>query len=164
MSSGWMQRLMIVARAAAAHGPAMGGGRAPHLLFLLLLPVLAGLLFAGPAAGSLAGSSWIGHGLSVEPAELRSADLPFEAGRDPLESRPALKRGSVSMAAVESSRRKVRVPQRPPAQPLILTNRFVADGLTRSHARPWPWPEPALKLAEPGRPFPARGPPLWKAA
>lgn len=163
MAIGWTQRLSIVAQAAAC-GPAIGRGRVSHLFLLLLLPVLAGILFAGPAADSLAGSSWIGHGLTVEPAELRSGEVPFEATRDPLESRPALKRGSVSMAAVESSRRKMRAPQRPPAQPLILTNRCVADGLTRSHARPWPRPEPAPKLAEPGRPFPARGPPLWKTA
>ena len=157
-------RKLVVWAGQEAHGSEVGNGRASHLLLLLLLPLLTCLLFAVPAFHGLAGSSWTGHEFRSESHELRSADLPLEAIHDPLEKRPALTRGGAAMAAVESSRRKLRVPLRPAAQPLILTTRFDTDSLARSHARPWPWPKPALKPDAPSRPFPARGPPSREAA
>ena len=170
MSIGGMQWLITVARRAAFRpgreepGSGVGHGPESRRILHLLLPVLALILFADLAGLTIAGNALNGAEARFEPAELRSGDLPLEAGRDPLESRPALKRGGFVVAAVESSRRKMRVPQRPPAQPLILTSRFIANGKVWSHDHPWPRFEPPLNRSVPGRPFLARGPPSWTSA
>ena len=120
---------------------------------LLLLPVMAAVLFAWMAGD-------FGPGGTVAPpelAELRSGDA--SPG-----SQPALKRGGVVLVGVESSRRKLRVAQRPQDQPLILTGRYIADGEVEAHTRPSPWSEPPLKVALPARLFLARGPPGWNVA
>ena len=123
-------------------------------LLLLLLPALAFVLFAELAGPELAGAPWNRAIVALEPAKLGSDDLSPE-------SRPTLTRGGFVMAAVESSRRKLRFPQRPATQPLILTSRVIADRVVRSLFRARLWSEPPLKLARPARPFLARGPPIW---
>jgi len=119
----------------------------------LLLPVMAAVLFAEMAGDFGPGGSEAAPDL----AELRSGDA--SPG-----SQPALKRGGVVLVAVESSRRKARVLQRPQDQPLILTSRFIADGELAAHPCPSPSSEPALKAAQPARPFLARGPPTRNVA
>lgn len=121
----------------------------------LLLPIVSVLLLAGLAAVETAVSPW--HGPVSQTAQ--SGSVPGLAGRDPLDSRPALKRGGFVMAAVESSRRKLRAPQRPTAEPLILTTRFRTEGLARSSSLSMARSAPALRPARPARPFAARGPP-----
>lgn len=159
----------------AAEGDRRGGGRAAarplrfasrgeklsvlaHRLAFLVLPALAIVLFL---AG---GDPSRGSDPAFEPAELSSSELPSQAAGEPLDAQPALKRGGVAMAAVESSRRKLKSPQRPTAEPLILTSRFIADGLPGTQAWPPTWSSPPVKPAQPDGAFLARGPPLWNCA
>jgi hypothetical protein len=121
---------------------------------LLLLSIMTVVLSAEMAGGNFGHSGSVA-GLELE--ELRSADV--SPG-----SQPALKRGGVVLIAVESSRRKARVPQRPQGQPLILTSRFIADGELAAHPCPSPSSEPALKAVQPARPFLDRCPPAWNVA
>ena len=118
---------------------------------LLLTAVLVGLC-AGFAGFSLGSAPW--HGAAAfAPAELRAID-------NSPDSRPALTRGVFAMAAVESSRRKLRAPQRPPAQVLILTGRSMAEAPARAESRLRPAPDLPLQADRANRPFLARGPPI----
>lgn len=149
----------------AAAWPFRSGARGETLnvasrLALLVLAAVAILLFLAWGDFRPHGSSDPGFG----PAELSSSELPSQAARDPLEGQPALKRGGVAMAAVESSRRKLKLPQRPVAEPLILTSRLNTDGQPGTHSWPPSWSGPPIKRAQPDRAFLARGPPLWNTA
>lgn len=117
----------------------------------LLVAAIAGLCagFAGFNLGSAPS-----HGSAAfAPAELRAPDTSSDA-------RPALTRGGFAMAAVESSRRKLRASQRPPAQVLILTGRSMADTPAAADRRLRPAPDLPLDPARANRPFSARGPPV----
>jgi len=116
---------------------------------LLLAAVVVGLC-AGFAGFNL-GSAPQGFA-AVAQAELRSLDTSTEA-------RPALTRGGFTMAAVESSRRKARAPQRPPAQSMILTGRSMAEAPVRAEGHRRPAPDLPLKSGRSYRPFLARAPP-----
>jgi hypothetical protein len=127
---------------------------------LLVVPAFAIVLFLAWGDFKPHGSSDVGF----EPAELNSSELPSQAAREPLEGQPALKRGGVASSAVESSRRKLKLPQRPTAEPLVLTSRFIAEGLRGTHTWPPTWSGPPIKHAQPDWAFLARGPPLWNHA
>ena len=121
----------------------------PNPLLVLVAAVIG--LCAGLAGFSLGFAS---HGsAAIAPAELRVHDISPDA-------RPALTRGGFAMAAVESSRRKVRAPQRPPAQSLILTGRTMADAPARTERRLRPAPDRPPEAGRAYRPFLARGPPV----
>ena len=118
---------------------------------LLLVAAVIGLCagFAGFNLGSAPS-----HGsLAVAPAELSALDASSE-------TRPALTRGGFVMAAVESSRRKLRPPQRPAAQSLILTGRSMAEAPARAEIRWRPARDLPLEAGLAHRPFLARGPPV----
>lgn len=121
---------------------------------LLLATVIVGLC-AGLAGFSIGSAP--SQGAAAFPAELRALDTSSETG-------PALKRGGFAMAAVESSRRKLRAPQRPAAQSLILTGRSMADAPARAERRLRPAPDLPLEAGRAHRPFLARGPPGWNLA
>ena len=119
--------------------------------FVLLVAAVIGLCagFAGFSLGSAPS-----HGFAaVAPAELRAPDMSPE-------TRPALTRGAFAMAAVESSRRKPRALQRPPATSPVLTGRSTADAPARAESRSPPAPDLAPEAGRASRPFPARGPPV----
>lgn len=125
----------------------------PNPLFVLVAAVIG--LCAGIAGFSLGSAP---HGpTAIAPAELRAHDTASE-------TRPALTRGGFVMAAVESSRRKLRAPQRPSAQSLILTGRSLADAPARVEIRLRPAPDLPPEFDRTNRPFPARGPPAWNLA
>lgn len=129
-------------------------------VYLLLLPILAVLL-------SVPLPHHDGHGRPLagfEPAQLNSGDLPVSAGREPLDSHPAVKRGVSVMAAAESSRRKLRTPQRPAVEPLGLSACFSARGRPGTSCLSRPRSAPAPRLARASLPFPARGPPAGSVA
>ena len=117
---------------------------------LLLVAAIVGLC-AGIAGFDL-GSAPLGAA-AVAPAELRALDSSSEAG-------PALTRGGFAMAAVESSRRKLRAPQRPAAQSLILTGRSMAEAPVRAERHLRPPPDLPLEPGRAYRPSLARGPPV----
>lgn len=121
---------------------------------LILVAAVVGLC-AGIAGFNLGSAP--SHGSAAFPAELRALDTSSE-------TRPALTRGGFAMAAVESSRRKLRAPQRPPAQSLILTGRSMADAPARAERRLRPAPDLPLEAGRTYRPFLARGPPAWNFA
>jgi len=116
---------------------------------LMLVAVVVGLC-AGVAGFNLGSAQ---YGSAIAPAELRAHDLSPE-------SRPALTRIHFAMAAVDSSRRKLRAPQRPAAQSLILTGRSMADAPARAEIRLRPAPDLPLEAGRAYRPFLARGPPV----
>ena len=121
-----------------------------HPLFLL---VAAGMGLCAGFAGFSLGSA-PSHGIvAFAPAELRAPDMSPE-------TRPALTRGGFAMAAVESSRRKLRALQRPPAESLILTGRSTAEAPARAESRLRPVPDLPHEVGRANRPFPARGPPV----
>jgi hypothetical protein len=122
----------------------------PRNPLLVLVAAVVGLCagFAGFNLGSAPS-----YGAAAFPAELRAADASSE-------TRPALTRGGFAMAAVESSRRKLRAPQRPPAQSLILTGRSMAEAPARAERRLQPAPDLPLEPARANQPFSARGPPV----
>lgn len=127
---------------------------------LMVLPAFAVLLLLAWGDFRSYGSSDAGF----EPAELSSGELPSHAAREPLEGQPALKRGGGAMTVVESSRRKLKLLQRPAPEPLILTSRFIAGGHPGTHVWPPTWSSPPIKPAQSDRAFLARGPPLWNDA
>lgn len=120
---------------------------------VLLLAALA-VLFAGFAGVSPAVSA---SAVAFAPADLQAGDLSRA-------HKPALTRAGFAMAVVESSRRKARMAQRPPAESPILTSRFMAEGLARSDRALRPWSILPLEPVQTERPFPARGPPAWNFA
>lgn len=122
----------------------------PRNPLLVLVAAVVGLC-AGIAGFSLGSAP--SHGLAGFPAELSAADASSE-------TRPALTRGGFAMAAVESSRRKLRAPQRPPETSLILTGRSMAEAPVRAERRLRPAPGLPLEPARASRPFSARGPPV----
>jgi hypothetical protein len=125
----------------------------PNPLLMLVAAVIG--LCAGIAGFTLGSAP---HGsAAITTAELRALDTSFE-------TRPALTRGGFTMAAVEPSRRKLRAPQRPPAQSLILTGRSMADAPARVEIRLRPAPDLPLEAGLADRPFLARGPPAWNPA
>jgi hypothetical protein len=122
---------------------------------LLLLAAIVVGLCAGIAGYTLGSAP---HGSAAfTTAELRAHDISPETP-------PALTRGGFVMAAVESSRRKLRAPQRPPAQSLILTGRAMADAPVRVEIRLRPASDLPPEAGRTNRPFPARGPPAWNIA
>jgi hypothetical protein len=124
----------------------------PNPLLVLVAAVIG--LCAGIAGFSLGSAP---HGsAAIAPAELRALDTS--------EIRPALTRAGFTMAAVESSRRKVRAPQRPLAQSMILTGRSMAEAPARLDIGLRPAPDLPLEAGRTNRPFPARGPPAWNLA
>jgi hypothetical protein len=127
---------------------------APRNPLLLLVAAVIGLC-AGIAGFTLGSAP---HGsAAIAPAELSALDTSFEIP-------PALTRAGFAMAAVESSRRKLRAPQRPPAQSLILTGRTMADAPARLEIRLRPAPDLPPEAGRTNLPFPARGPPAWNLA
>ena len=127
---------------------------APLNPLLLLVAAVIGL-----CAGTAGFTLWsVPYGsAAIAPAELRALDTSPE-------SRPALTRAGFAMAAVESSRRKLRAPQRPPAPSLILTGRTEADAPARVEIRLRPALDLPLEAGRTNWPFPARGPPAWNLA
>lgn len=118
---------------------------------LVLLTLVAGALSASLGAPRHASL------VTIEVVELPSGDSSADA-------RAALTRGGFAMAAVESSRRKPRAGQRPPADALTLTHQSLANALARFDAQTAPSAGPPVKLARPERPFLARGPPTLPLA
>ena len=100
-----------------------------------------------------------GPRLDWQPAKFSANELPARVAREPLEGQPALSRGGAAVVAVESSRRKHKISQRPAADPVILTCRFIGVG---HHEHGWHsgWSGPPIKRGEPAHAFLARGPPL----
>lgn len=133
-----------------------------HLTLVLLLPVIAAALLAGWAALGLAGTSKAGA--ATQPVAVPSPiELPLEAGDKGDGKRAALGRGGFALAAIETSRRKMRASQRPPAQPLNLTVSFVPVALARPLARRRRSQQP-LRPSRPPRPFLSQGPPSRKTS
>lgn len=123
----------------------------------LILPLLTLAVFAlggGLTDRALAAPAHV----TVELVEVHSGDLPLEAGRKGLQDRAALTRGGFVLAAIDSSRRKVRAPQRSPLQALPETIGFLPGAVRRSSIS-HEFGERPLRCSQPRRPFLSQGPP-----
>lgn len=131
----------------------------PQISALWLLAILTCAVLGVLAGHAHADMLQSGSDVSVEAAEARPGDLPLQAGRDSPQSRAALTRSAFVPAAIDSSRRKVRTPRRPPVQALDLSTRSVPVVLPGSFTRNWR-PERPLDPKQPRRPFLSQAPPF----
>jgi hypothetical protein len=135
--------------------------RGSRLTAALLLVVIAASLLAEPATVDLNGRSEIRLSQHLGAAQIQPGELPLEAGEDGAEDGAALKRTGFSFAAIDTSRRKLRTPQRPPAQALYPVTFFLPVADVRPLARRRHSERP-LRPSQPPRPYHSQGPPSWK--